>query len=76
MADSRDDLRKQIGTRPAGGVVFTTIQKFQLDEKETKFPALTERRNVFVFTDEDIKHIRSFKKENTYSIHFHSCYLQ
>ena len=52
MADSRDDLRKQIGTRPAGGVVFTTIQKFQLYEKETKFPALTERRNVFVFTDE------------------------
>jgi type I restriction enzyme R subunit len=52
MADSRDDLRKQIGTRPAGGVVFTTIQKFQLDEKETKFPALTARRNVFVFTDE------------------------
>ncbi len=52
MADSRDDLRKQIGTRPAGGVVFSTIQKFQLDEKETKFPALTERRNVFVFTDE------------------------
>ena len=52
MADSRDDLRKQIGTRPAGGVVFTTIQKFQLDEKESKFPALTERRNVFVFTDE------------------------
>jgi type I restriction enzyme R subunit len=52
MADSRDDLRKQIGTRPAGGVVFATIQKFQLDEKETKFPVLTERRNVFVFTDE------------------------
>lgn len=52
MADSRDDLRKQIGSRPAGGVVFTTIQKFQLDDKETKFPALTERRNVFVFTDE------------------------
>jgi type I restriction enzyme R subunit len=52
MADSRDDLRRQIGTRPAGGVVFTTIQKFQLDDQETKFPALTERRNVFVFTDE------------------------
>ena len=52
MADSREDLRKQIETRPAGGVVFTTIQKFQLDEKETKFPALTKRRNVFVFTDE------------------------
>ncbi len=52
MADSRDDLRTQIGTRPAGGVVFTTIQKFQLQEDEEKFPALTDRRNVFVFTDE------------------------
>jgi type I restriction enzyme R subunit len=52
MADSRDDLRKQIETRPAGGVVFTTIQKFQLIDKEAKFPALTKRRNVFVFTDE------------------------
>jgi type I restriction enzyme R subunit len=52
MADSRDDLRTQIGTRPAGGVVFTTIQKFQLQEYEEKFPALTDRRNVFVFTDE------------------------
>jgi type I restriction enzyme R subunit len=52
MADSRDDLRNQIETRPAGGVVFTTIQKFQLGYKETKFPALTKRRNVFVFTDE------------------------
>ena len=52
MADSRDDLRLQIGTRPAGGVVFTTIQKFQLAEGEVEFPALTERRNVFVFTDE------------------------
>jgi type I restriction enzyme R subunit len=52
MADSRDDLRAQIGTRPAGGVVFTTIQKFQLSEGEESFPALTGRRNVFVFTDE------------------------
>lgn len=52
MADSRDDLRAQIGTRPAGGVVFTTIQKFQLSEGEESFPALTDRRNVFVFTDE------------------------
>jgi len=52
MADSRDDLRTQIGTRPAGGVVFTTIQKFKIGDDEEKFPALTDRRNVFVFTDE------------------------
>ncbi len=52
MADSRDDLREKIGTRPVGGVIFTTIQKFAPEGNETKFPALTQRRNVFVFTDE------------------------
>lgn len=52
MADSREDLREKIGTRPVGGVIFTTIQKFAPEENEKKFPALTTRRNVFVFTDE------------------------
>jgi type I restriction enzyme, R subunit len=52
MADSREDLREKIGTRPVGGVIFTTIQKFSPDDDEKKFPVLTERRNVFVFTDE------------------------
>lgn len=52
MADSREDLRTKIGTRPSGGVIFTTIQKFAPEENESKFPALTNRRNVFVFTDE------------------------
>jgi type I restriction enzyme R subunit len=52
MADSRDDLRDKISSRAVGGVIFTTIQKFAPEGGETKFPALTERRNVFVFTDE------------------------
>ncbi len=52
MADSRAELREKIGTRPGGGILFTTIQKFAPNEDEEKFPALTERRNVFVFTDE------------------------
>lgn len=52
MADSRQDLRDKIGTRPSGGVIFTTIQKFAPEEEEIKFPSLTSRRNVFVFTDE------------------------
>jgi type I restriction enzyme R subunit len=52
MADSREDLREMIGTRPSGGVIFTTIQKFAPEEGETKFPVLSDRRNVFVFTDE------------------------
>lgn len=52
MAESREELRNLIASRPSGGIIFTTIQKFTLDEEETKFPALTDRRNVFVFTDE------------------------
>jgi type I restriction enzyme R subunit len=52
MAYSRDDLRDKISSRAVGGVIFTTIQKFAPENDETKFPALTDRRNVFVFTDE------------------------
>jgi type I restriction enzyme R subunit len=52
QADSRDEIREMISSRPVGGVIFTTIQKFAPEDNETKFPALTERRNVFVFTDE------------------------
>jgi type I restriction enzyme R subunit len=52
QAESRQELRDLIGNRASGGVIFTTIQKFAPDEDEDKFPALTDRRNVFVFTDE------------------------
>ena len=51
QADSRDDLQKVL-TRPSGGVVFTTIQKFAPESGETKYSALTERRNVVVIADE------------------------
>lgn len=51
MAESREQIRTLLDI-PAGGVFFTTIQKFGLEDSEDKFPALTERRNVFVFTDE------------------------
>ncbi|NBO56817.1 MAG: glycosyltransferase, partial [Actinobacteria bacterium] len=49
LADSRSDLREKVGSRPAGGVIFTTIQKFGLEDGEDKFPVLADRRNVFVF---------------------------
>ena len=52
LANSRSDLRDKIGSRPAGGVIFTTIQKFSLEDGEKSFPVLADRRNVFVFTDE------------------------
>lgn len=50
-AESRQEIRTLLDN-PGGGVFFTTIQKFAIDEEEEDFPALTQRRNVFVFTDE------------------------
>jgi type I restriction enzyme R subunit len=37
---------------PAGGIVFTTIQKFAPPAGETDMPALSERQNVIVMADE------------------------
>ena len=51
QAEDRDDLRKVL-TRPSGGVVFTTIQKFAPEPAETDYPVLTDRRNVVVIADE------------------------
>jgi len=51
MAGSRQDIRNLLNN-PGGGVFFTTIQKFAIDDDEDAFPVLTDRRNVFVFTDE------------------------
>lgn len=50
QADSREDLQQAL-TRAAGGVIFTTIQKFAPPKGEP-YPALTERRNVVVIADE------------------------
>lgn len=50
-AESRQDIRTLLDI-PGGGVFFTTIQKFAIEDGEEAFPALTDRRNVFVFTDE------------------------
>ena len=51
QAENRDELQKTL-TRPSGGVVFTTIQKFAPERGETEYPALTDRRNVIVIADE------------------------
>ncbi|MYF00436.1 MAG: type I restriction endonuclease subunit R [Gammaproteobacteria bacterium] len=51
QADDREELR-EILTRPAGGVVFSTIQKFAPEQGETDYPLLTDRRNVVVIADE------------------------
>ena len=51
QAESRDDLRRKLSVR-AGGVVFTTIQKFFPDEKGGRHPLLSDRRNIVVIADE------------------------
>lgn len=52
QADSREDLRRMLAERAAGGVLFTTVQKFAPREDEERFPALNERRNIIVISDE------------------------
>ena len=51
QADSRADLRGKLAVE-AGGVVFTTIQKFFPEEKGDRHPPLSERRNIVVIADE------------------------
>jgi type I restriction enzyme R subunit len=59
-AEDRDDLRRLLD-RPAGGVIFTTIQKFQPQDGERDFPRLTNRRNVVVMADEAHRSQYGFK---------------
>ncbi len=51
QAGNRADLRLLL-EREAGGVVFTTIQKFLPEERGDKFPQLSPRRNIVVIADE------------------------
>lgn len=51
QAESREHLRELLKV-PAGGVVFTTIQKFMPDAKGEQYPELSRRRNIVVIADE------------------------
>ena len=51
QAESRADLRSKLSVN-AGGVVFTTIQKFFPDERGDTHPSLSKRRNIVVIADE------------------------
>jgi len=50
--ESVEDLRKTLQDKPSGGIIFTTIQKFSLKKKESRFPVLSERDNIVVIADE------------------------
>ena len=51
QAADRADLREKLKVA-AGGVVFTTIQKFFPEERSDKHPMLSDRRNIVVIADE------------------------
>ena len=51
QAESRADLRSKLSVN-AGGVVFTTIQKFFPEERGDTYPMLSERGNIVVIADE------------------------
>ncbi|WP_105317566.1 type I restriction endonuclease subunit R [Thermus tenuipuniceus] len=51
QAESRAHLRELLSIQ-AGGVIFTTIQKFLPEEKGDRYPTLSERRNIVVIADE------------------------
>ena len=47
-----EQLRQLLAQNEVGGVFFTTIQKFALNEEESRFPVLNERSNIIVISDE------------------------
>ena len=52
QAESREELRELLQGRAAGGVIFTTVQKFAPLEEEDAHPVLCDRSNVVVISDE------------------------
>ncbi len=51
QAENRKHLRELLNVA-SGGVVFTTIHKFFPEGEETRFPQLSDRRNIVVIADE------------------------
>jgi type I restriction enzyme R subunit len=52
QAESRAHLRELLQNRQAGGIIFTTIQKFLPEQKGDRYPQLSDRRNIVVIADE------------------------
>lgn len=62
QADSRARLKELLKV-PSGGIVFSTMQKFQPEEGNV-FECLSERRNIIVMTDEAHRTQYGFKSRN------------
>jgi type I restriction enzyme R subunit len=68
QAGSRAEMRSLLDRR-AGGIVFTTIQKFAPDERGDAHPLLSDRRNVVVIADE--AHRSQYDFLDGYARHLH-----
>jgi type I restriction enzyme R subunit len=68
QAESRPHLRTLLNV-PAGGVVFTTIQKFMPEEKGDRYPKLSDRENIVVIADE--AHRSQYDFIDGYARHMH-----
>ena len=51
QAETRKELKSLLSVE-SGGIVFTTMQKFEPEQNETTMAVLTERKNVIVMADE------------------------
>jgi type I restriction enzyme R subunit len=52
QAGTRKELREILESKQAGGIIFTTVQRFALLEGEDAHPLLSDRSNIVVITDE------------------------
>ena len=50
--ESRRELKNRLNDIQAGGIFFTTLQKFGMEDPDEKFPELSDRSNVIVMVDE------------------------
>ncbi|OOF47846.1 restriction endonuclease subunit R [Rodentibacter trehalosifermentans] len=63
QVEDREALRQLLSERESGGVFFTTIQKFGLEETESQFPLLNARSNIIVISDEAHRSQYSFTQK-------------
>jgi type I restriction enzyme, R subunit len=65
QAADRNDLIEKLKV-VAGGIVFTTVQKFFPEENQDKFPQLSDRKNIVVIADEAHRTQYGFEAKNKY----------
>ena len=63
QAQSRDDLRDKLSQVQAGGIFFTTINKFAPEAGQATMPVLCDRANVIVIADEAHRTQYGFKAD-------------